>query len=156
MVSVLKHTGSCLEPKMGRDTCPPSPATWEGTEGGRVYLAPSFPKRVLGQMAPFPFCGPCSSLTPKFWGSGRVGNKPPIGKLPKPTVTPLGTDQGPAARVRLCLSSCSKKVQPDSWHHQPFRNHSTPCPAFPPGAGHPFLFPLQGAAQPLRPGSPLL
>lgn len=82
---------------MGRDTCLPSPATWEGTEGGRVYLAPSFPKGVLGQMAPFPFCGPCSSPTRKFWGSGRVGNKPPTGRLPEPTVTPLGTDQGPAA-----------------------------------------------------------
>ena len=78
------------------DTCPPSRATWEGTKGGRVYLSPSFPKAVLGQI-PFPFCGPYSSPTPKFWASGRMGNKPPTGRLPEPTVTPLGTDRGPAS-----------------------------------------------------------
>ena len=78
------------------DSCPPSPATWEGTKGGRVYLSLSFPKRVLGQI-PSPFCGPCSSPTPKFWATRQVGNKPLKGRLPEPTVIPLGTDQGPAA-----------------------------------------------------------
>lgn len=92
MVSAPRHC--CLEPKMGYLS--PSRATWEGTKGGRVYLSPSFPKAVLGQ-TPFPFCGPYSSPTPKFWASGRIDNKFPHRRLPEPTVTPLSTDRGPAA-----------------------------------------------------------
>ena len=36
------------------DSCPPSPATWEGTKGGRVYLSLSFPKRVPGSLGMSP------------------------------------------------------------------------------------------------------
>ena len=115
-----------------------------------------FQRGCWARWLPFPSVDPVPHPPQSFGGLGGWATSPPQGGFRSRQSLLWAQTKGQQLCVRLCLSSCSRKVQPDSWHHQPFRNHSTPCPAFPPGAGHPFLFPLQGAAQPLWPGSPLL
>ena len=105
---------------------------------------------------PPPSVDPVPHPPQSFGHSGGWATSPSQGGFPSRQSLLWAQTKGQRLCLRLCLSSCSRKVQPDSWHHQPFRNHSTPCLAFPLGAGHPFLFPLQAAAQPLRPGSPSL
>lgn len=85
----------------------------------------------------------------------RRGTSPTQGRLPKATVTPLGTDQGLAALSEalpvLMLQKCAGLTLGIT-----SQSATAPpqCPAFPGEAEHPLPLSLQAAARPLLPGSP--